>query len=142
MLIPAENAEEASIVAGIRVVGVHSLRGLLDALDCPDPSTTTPRRAVTTTPLQALVMLNNALVLQLADRFAERLVREAPGSVDRQVRLGEAGRVALVQDDLPQAAGQVVRRGVRAGGEPVQQIVSELLMLVGQRRRLGPLWLP
>ena len=26
---------------------------LLDALDCPDPSTTAPRRAVTTTPVQS-----------------------------------------------------------------------------------------
>ena len=37
----------------------HGLRGgrshLLDAFDCPDPSTAAPRRAVTTTPLQALV---------------------------------------------------------------------------------------
>jgi hypothetical protein len=59
--------------------------GLLDALDCPDPSTTTPRRAVTTTPLQALAMLNNALVLRLADRFAERLERETGADVERQI---------------------------------------------------------
>jgi hypothetical protein len=36
--------------------------GLLDAFDCPDPSSTTPRRAVTTTPIQALALMNNALV--------------------------------------------------------------------------------
>ncbi len=51
--------------------------GLLDAFDCPDPSTTAPRRAVTTTPLQALALMNNALVLHLSDAFAARLVREA-----------------------------------------------------------------
>src|SRR5262249_21297073 len=42
--------------------------GFLDAFDCPDPATTAPRRAVTTTPLQALALLNNALTLRLADR--------------------------------------------------------------------------
>src|SRR5271168_1633169 len=50
--------------------------GLLTAFDCPDPSTTAPRRAITTTPLQALTLLNNALVLHLADTFASRLTRE------------------------------------------------------------------
>jgi hypothetical protein len=59
---------------------------LLDALDCPDPAATAPSRAVTTTPLQALALLNNALVLREADRFAERLRREAGPDVDAQVR--------------------------------------------------------
>ncbi|MBI1831765.1 MAG: DUF1553 domain-containing protein, partial [Planctomycetes bacterium] len=59
--------------------------GLLDALDCPDPSTVSPRRAVTTTPLQALSMLNNAFVLRMSDRFAERLKKEAGGDVGRQI---------------------------------------------------------
>jgi hypothetical protein len=59
---------------------------LLDTLDCPDPSTTTPRRAITTTPLQALALLNNAFVLCMADHFAARLRREAGASVDNQVK--------------------------------------------------------
>jgi hypothetical protein len=58
---------------------------LLDALDCPDPAATAPNRAVTTTPLQALALLNNALVLRTADDFAGRLRREAGANVDRQV---------------------------------------------------------
>ena len=65
---------------------------LLDAFDCPDPSTSAPRRAVTTTPLQALSMMNNALVLHLSDAFANRLVLEAGDDkgrqVDRAYRLG------------------------------------------------------
>lgn len=63
----------------------------LDAFDCPDPSTTTPRRAVTITPLQALALLNNELTFRLADRLGERLRREAgpdPGpQVERAYRL-------------------------------------------------------
>jgi hypothetical protein len=65
--------------------------GFLDVFDCPDPSTTAPRRPVTTTPLQALVLLNNALTLRLADRLGDRLRREAgddPGcQVERAYRL-------------------------------------------------------
>ncbi len=57
----------------------------LDAFDCPDPSTTTPRRAVTTTPLQALSLLNNPFVLHVADAFAARVQREAGPDTKKQV---------------------------------------------------------
>jgi hypothetical protein len=60
---------------------------LLDALDCPDPSTTTPRRAVTSTPLQALTLFNNVFVLYQAERFAQRLAREAGSDEASQARL-------------------------------------------------------
>jgi hypothetical protein len=59
---------------------------LLDAFDCPDPSTTSPKRAVTTTPLQALVMLNSAHVLRMAREFAGRLQGDAGSDAGRQVR--------------------------------------------------------
>lgn len=58
---------------------------LLDQFDCPDPSTTTPRRNATITPLQSLALLNNAFVLRTADHFAERLRSEQPDSTERQV---------------------------------------------------------
>ena len=58
----------------------------LDVFDCPDPSTTTPRRAVTTTPLQALALANNAGVLHLVDETAARLAREVGADADRQVQ--------------------------------------------------------
>ena len=46
---------------------------LLDVLDCPDPSAAAPRRAVTSTPLQALALFNNAFVFDQADKVAQRL---------------------------------------------------------------------
>lgn len=49
---------------------------LLDVLDCPDPSTTAPKRAVTTTPLQALALLNNAFLLRMCDKLAEHIQHE------------------------------------------------------------------
>ncbi|QDV38445.1 DUF1553 domain-containing protein [Tautonia plasticadhaerens] len=58
---------------------------LLDTFDCPDPSTTAPTRRVTTTPLQALALLNNDFVLECVDRLADRLEREAPGDPEGQV---------------------------------------------------------
>jgi len=57
----------------------------LDVFDCPDPSAKSPRRAVTTTPLQSLALLNNSFVLRMADRFAERLRAEHPDDVPAQI---------------------------------------------------------
>ncbi|MFN7803539.1 MAG: DUF1553 domain-containing protein [Planctomycetaceae bacterium] len=56
----------------------------LDAFDCPDPSTTAPRRAVTTTPLQALAMLNNSFTLRMAERLAQRVEAEVGQDPNRQ----------------------------------------------------------
>ncbi len=50
---------------------------LLDTFDCPDPSVTSPQRGVTTTPLQALVLLNNSFLLRMSDHFAARVSAEA-----------------------------------------------------------------
>jgi hypothetical protein len=72
---------------------------LLDTFDCPDPSTVAPSRAVTTTPLQALTLLNNAFVLRMADRFAGRLRREAGDNTNRQIV--HAYRLAYGRDPRP-----------------------------------------
>jgi len=58
----------------------------LDAFDCPDPSTTAPRRAVTTTPLQALAMLNNSFTLRMSGRLADRVQAEAGVGPSPQVQ--------------------------------------------------------
>lgn len=62
---------------------VHSARNpLLEALDCPDPSSKTPKRNVSTTPTQALEMMNDAFVLRQARVLAER-VRKSVGEDNR-----------------------------------------------------------
>ena len=58
---------------------------LLDTFDCPDPSAAAPRRAVTTTPLQALSLLNNSFVLNLSEHFAARIQREVKNNEGAQV---------------------------------------------------------
>ena len=50
---------------------------LLDVFDCPDPSVKAPRRSSTTTPLQALSLMNNSLVQRLSKSFSARLEQEA-----------------------------------------------------------------
>jgi len=57
----------------------------LDAFDCPDPSTQTPKRAVTVTPLQALSLLNHSFVLRMSERFADRLRAASGDDPARQV---------------------------------------------------------
>ena len=59
----------------------------LDTFDCPDPSTTTPRRSATVTPLQALSLMNHSFSLRMADRFADRLLVEAGANPKDQVHL-------------------------------------------------------
>jgi Protein of unknown function (DUF1553)/Protein of unknown function (DUF1549)/Concanavalin A-like lectin/glucanases superfamily len=69
-------------------INVESAKSpLLEAFDCPDPSTKTPRRAVTTTPLQALALMNNSFVLRQARCFGERVRKEGGDDPETQVRL-------------------------------------------------------
>jgi hypothetical protein len=60
---------------------------VLEVLDCPDPSVKTPRRSVTTTPLQALTMMNNPFTERMARSFAGRVTREAGDDAADQVLL-------------------------------------------------------
>jgi hypothetical protein len=59
--------------------------GLLDTFDCPDPASAAPRRAMTTTPLQALSLWNGGFALRASGAFADRLLKDAPGDVPKQV---------------------------------------------------------
>ena len=66
---------------------------LLDAFDCPDPSVKAPRRGVTTTPLQALALMNNSFVQRQAGHLAERALKEAQNDLPKAVEA--AYRLAL-----------------------------------------------
>jgi hypothetical protein len=87
----------------------------LDVFDCPDPSTTAPKRAVTTTPLQALALLNNSFTLRMAERLAARVAREADG-VERQVaRLYDLAYNRRPQtEEIEEARAFVDRHGLPA----------------------------
>lgn len=80
---------------------------LLDTFDCPDPSTATPKRGATTTPLQALSLLNNSFTLRMADDLAARVQRDAGEDKSKQVSwafelvYGRPATAAEVSSSLP-----------------------------------------
>ncbi len=80
------------------------LDDVFGSFDCPDAGQIAPKRTTSTTPLQALNLLNSRFMLQQAKFFAERLQREAKGE-DAQVRRGF--RLAFQREPTPaeQAAG-------------------------------------
>ena len=53
---------------------------LMSLYDCPDSTSPDPKRVVTTTALQALSLLNSTFIIDQANFFAERLIRETNGS--------------------------------------------------------------
>ena len=95
--------------------------GLLDAFDCPDPSTTAPRRAITTTPLQALALMNNALVLYLSDAFAARLARDA--GVDTGAQVERAYRLAFGRSPEPGERERAARLVERSGASTLARVL-------------------
>ena len=58
---------------------------LMSDFDCPDPAFATPRRASTTTPLQALALLYHPFSVDMSRAMAERIAREAGPDVRQQV---------------------------------------------------------
>jgi hypothetical protein len=55
----------------------------LECLDSADPNATTPVRSSTVTPLQALALLNDPLVIELSHRFACRLQQHCSGEAEQ-----------------------------------------------------------
>ena len=60
---------------------------MLEAFDCPDPSVKTPRRGVTTTPLQALELMNNSFVQRQAKHLAQRAMQSGENAIECAYRL-------------------------------------------------------
>jgi hypothetical protein len=83
------------------------------AFDCPDATQTTPRRTTSTTPLQALNLLNDPFMLDQGERFAARLRKEASEAVPDQVR--RAFRLAFGRAPSPDEA-TAAERLIRADG--------------------------
>ncbi len=59
---------------------------LMTDFDQPDCAFSAPKRAETTTPLQALTLLNHSFTIDMAEALAERLQKEAPGDAVAQIR--------------------------------------------------------
>ena len=59
--------------------------GVFGVFDCPDAGQIAPRRSSSTTPLQALNLLNSSFMMQQSEFFAGRLKAEAGGEVSAQI---------------------------------------------------------
>ena len=59
----------------------------MESLDCADPSQLVAKRNETQTSLQALSLLNNTLILRMAEHFAARLAKEK-NTPDEQIEFG------------------------------------------------------
>jgi len=78
----------------IYAVSARAIRDdLMGNFDVPECSQRNPRRDITTTPLQALSLLNGSFATQQASFFADRITRDAGADVESQVTL--AFRLAL-----------------------------------------------
>jgi hypothetical protein len=75
----------------------------MTTLDCADPSMQVDRRNESLSPLQALALLNNDLMLAMSEHFAARLAAEAQslnGQIDRGFRLAVGREPTPEQRDL------------------------------------------
>lgn len=61
------------------------LDNIFGAFDCPDAGQATPARTMSTTPLQALSLLNSKFAVQQAELFAARVQREARSDARAEV---------------------------------------------------------
>ena len=87
-----------------RMIYAHRVRRERDpvfgAFDCPDGGQSTPRRRESTTPIQALNLLNSRFVVEQARHFADRVQRQAPSDPRRQIAV--AWQLALQREPTDQ----------------------------------------
>jgi len=90
--------------------------GVFGAFDCPDGGQIAPRRSRSTTPLQALNLLNSSFMMQQAGYFAERLRSEAGEEAKAQVL--RAFTLAFghepSREEVNAAAGLIRKQGLLA----------------------------
>jgi hypothetical protein len=91
--------------ASRRSIYIHVKRSLivpvLEMFDQADTDSSCPVRYITTVPTQSLGMLNGDFTNEKAVKFAERLIKDAPGDIRNQIRLAirlTAGRNATEKE--------------------------------------------
>jgi len=92
------------------------LDSFFGAFDCPDAGQVQPKRTMSTTPLQALNMLNGAFILDQSNRFAARVEREVGSDPSLQVARAMELAFGRQATDEELAAGRSL---VAAHGLPI-----------------------
>ncbi|MGV3774558.1 MAG: DUF1553 domain-containing protein, partial [Verrucomicrobiales bacterium] len=87
---------------------------MLDAFDCPDPSVKTPKRSVTTTPMQALALMNNSLVQRQASALAAKLTKE---ETSLSLQIAKATRLTWGRELEPSEAEKALAFAQKQGLE-------------------------
>jgi hypothetical protein len=101
--LPLETSSPETFRRSVYHQAARSVRDdMLGTHDCPDSTIPEPKRVVTTTPLQALTLLNSSFILDQARYFAERLEREA--GKNRTVQIERAFRLAFGRAPKPAEA--------------------------------------
>jgi uncharacterized protein DUF1553/uncharacterized protein DUF1549/cytochrome c len=118
-----------------RSVYVHVKRSLLVPIlathDAADTDLSCPVRYTTTVPTQAMGLLNGSFANEQAARFAERLRREAPGSLQRQVELALKLTTARNPDDKEVREDVAfLKRVVSKGGFNSSQALTQYCLLL------------
>ena len=94
---PSEEVSQPSHRRSVYHQHARSVRpGLLGEFDCPDSSLPAPRRISTTTPLQALALLNGGFSIDQSNRLADRAQEISGANPDRAI--AEAWRLVLGRD--------------------------------------------
>jgi hypothetical protein len=88
---PADPASHRRTI--YRFIARSQPQPFLVALDCADASMSVDKRNETVTPLQALALLNNPFMVEMSERFAERLASTHPNNTGQQIEA--AFRIAL-----------------------------------------------
>jgi len=96
---------------------------LFESFDMPDTHESCPRRSVTTTPTQALNLLNSELTLKWAEGLAGRVLKAAGADMDRQIEA--AYRIAFS------------RRPSGAEKDAVKKFFDRHEAIIGERASAG-----
>ncbi len=96
----------------------------MTVLDCADPSMRVDRRNQSISPLQALALMNNGLILVQAREFAARIRREVNGDLAAQVTRAHQLALGRSPDDTERAA--LVSLGENHGLENVCRALFNL----------------
>jgi hypothetical protein len=89
--------------------------GVFGAFDCPDGGQIAPRRSRSTTPLQALNLLNSGFTMQAAGFLAERLERDAGPDPAAQIKraFALAFNRSPSAEELARSTGFVREQGLK-----------------------------
>jgi hypothetical protein len=95
----------------------------MTTLDCADPSMRVEKRNESLSPLQALAMMNNGLVVAMAKHFAERVTKEAQG-LEAQTR--RAFELALSRSPTADEIRPLIEYAQREGLENTCRVILNL----------------